>query len=313
MGLHTILGANGTIADALVPVLQANNEKIRLVSRKPKPVPGAETFTADVTSREQVFAAVKGSEIVYLLVGIQYNIDVWRRDWPVIIRNVIDACKAANATLVFFDNAYMYGKVDGPITEETPYRPSSKKGQVRAGIATTLQEEMRSGGLKAIIARAVDFYGPGVTEKSAPGLLVFTNMRKGKKAQWFINPNVPRSYNYTPDAGKALYMLAKTPSATGQVWHLPTVDPPLTGKQFVAMAAKYMNASDKVKVLPRWILKIAGLFNPFIKEMYEMHYQDELPFVFNSSKFEKAFDFKPTSWEEGIRQTAEWYKQQPVG
>ncbi|WP_127128540.1 NAD-dependent epimerase/dehydratase family protein [Pseudoflavitalea rhizosphaerae] len=309
MGLHTLLGANGTIADALVPVLQANNEKIRLVSRKPKPIPGTEIMAADVTNREQVFAAVKGSEIVYLLVGIQYNIDVWRGDWPVIIRNVIDACKAANATLVFFDNAYMYGKVDGPISEETPYRPSSKKGQIRAAVATTLQEEMRSGGLKAIIARAVDFYGPGVTEKSAPGLLVFTNMRNGKKAQWFINPNVPRSYNYTPDAGKALYMLAKTPSATGQVWHLPTVNPPLTGKQFVAKAAKYMNASEKLIVLPRWILKIVGLFNPFMKEMYEMHYQDEFPFVFSSSKFEKAFNFKPTSWEEGIRQTAEWYKQ----
>ncbi len=99
----------------------------------------------------------------------------------------------------------------------------------------------------------------------------------------------------------------KTPSAIGQVWHLPTVNLPLTGKQFIATAAKYMNASDKVKVLPRWILKLAGWFNPFMKEMYEMHYQDEFPFVFNSSKFEKAFDFKPASWEEGIKQTAEWY------
>ncbi|HVK48442.1 MAG TPA: NAD-dependent epimerase/dehydratase family protein [Pseudobacter sp.] len=312
MGLHTLLGANGTIADALVPVLLENKEKVRLVSRKPKAIAGAETFAADVLNREQVFEAVKGSAVVYLLVGIQYNIDRWRQDWPVIIRNVIDACKAADATLIFFDNVYMYGKVDGPITEETPYKPDSKKGEVRANIANTLQQEMRAGTIRAIIARAVDFYGPGVTEKSAPGLLVFANMRKGKKAQWFINPNVPRSYNYTPDAGKALYMLAKTPSATGQIWHLPTVNPPLTGRQFVALAAKHMNASEKIRVLPRWILKIAGLFNPFMKEMYEMHYQDEFPFVFNSSKFERAFNFTPTSWEEGIRKTAEWYKQQPV-
>lgn len=311
MGLHTLIGANGTIADALVPVLLENKEKIRLVSRKPKPVAGAETMAADVLNREQVFEAVRGSEIVYMLVGIQYNIEIWRRDWPVIIRNVIDACKAANATLIFFDNAYMYGKSDGPITEETPYKPSSKKGQVRVAVAQTLQEEMKSGSLKAIIARAVDFYGPGVTEKSAPGLLVFTNLRKGKTAQWFVNANVPRSFNYTPDAGKAMYMLAKTPAAVGQVWHLPTVNP-LTGKQFVSVAARYMNGSDKVKAIPKWILKLAGLFNPFMKEMYEMHYQDEFPFVFNSSKFEKAFNFKQTSWEEGIKKTAEWYMQQPM-
>ena len=307
MALHTLLGANGTIAAALLPVLQQNNESIRLVSRNPKPVTGAETMAADVLNREQVFAVVKGSEIVYLLVGIQYDHRIWQRDWPVIIRNVIDACIATGATLIFFDNAYMYGKVDGPITEETPYKPYSKKGKVRAGIATTLQEEMKAGKIKAIIARAVDFYGPGVTDKSAPGLLVFTNMKKGKKAQWFINPNVPRSYNYTPDAGKALYMLATTPAALGQVWHLPSVNPPLTGKEYVRIAAKYMNASDKISVLPRWLLKIIGWFNPFMKEMYEMHYQDEFPFIFNSSKFEKAFNFKPTSYEEGIRNTAKWY------
>lgn len=311
MGLHTLIGANGTIADALVPVLLENHETIRLVSRKPKPVAGAETMAADVLNREQVFKAVEGSEIVYMLVGIQYNIDIWKRDWPVIIRNVIDACKAANATLIFFDNAYMYGKVDGPITEETPYKPSSKKGQVRVGVAKTLQQEMKAGAIKAIIARAVDFYGPGVTEKSAPGLLVFANLRKRKTAQWFVNANVPRSFNYTPDAGKAMYMLAKSPTAIGQVWHLPTVKP-MTGKQFVSIAAKYMHGSDKVKALPKWMLKLVGLFNPFMKELYEMHYQDEFPFVFNSSKFEKAFNFKPTSWEEGIKKTAEWYMQQPI-
>jgi hypothetical protein len=128
MKLHTILGANGTIAKELVPVLQANGESIRLVSRNPKPVPGAETRAADVLDYGQVVRAVEGSHVVYLLIGIPYDHKVWQRDWPVIMRNVIDACKATGARLVFFDDVYMYGKVDGVMTEETPYRPSSKKG-----------------------------------------------------------------------------------------------------------------------------------------------------------------------------------------
>src|ERR1700730_13598010 len=104
MSLHTILGANGTIATELIPILQANAQQIRLVSRNPKPVSGAELFRADVLNRDQVFQAVKGSDIVYLLVGLEYNKKVWKASWPVIMRNTIDACLATGARLIFFDN-----------------------------------------------------------------------------------------------------------------------------------------------------------------------------------------------------------------
>lgn len=311
MALHTLLGANGTIATALLPVLQAAGQQVRLVSRNPVPVAGTESIAADVLDAGQVLRAVEGSAVVYMLVGIQYNAAIWARDWPVIMRNVIDACKAAGARLIFFDNAYMYGKVDGEITETTPYRPVSRKGQVRAGVARMLEAEMRSGALTAIIARAVDFYGPGVTDKSAAGVLVFANMKKGKKAQWFVNADVPRAYNYTPDAARALYLLAQSPDAWGQVWHLPCVSPALTGRQFVRLAAKEMGAKEGVFVLPKWMLKMIGWFNPFMREMQEMHYQDAFPFRFNSAKFEKHFQFTPTSYENGIKATAQWYLQEP--
>lgn len=309
MGLHTLLGANGTIANALLPVLKTQNHQIRLVSRSPREVPGAESLAANLLNRAQVFKAVEGSEIVYLLVGITYNAKVWEAEWPVIMRNVIDACKTFHAKLVFFDNVYMYGKVDGLITEETPYRPFSNKGRVRAGIAEMLWKEMQSGGIKAIIARAVDFYGPGVVDKSAAGILVFANMVKGKRAQWFINPDVPRSYNYIPDAARALDMLSHDETAFGQVWHLPSVQPALTGRQFVKIAAKHMSNTDKILVLPKWLLKIVGWFSPFMGEAYEMNYQDEYPFLFSSSKFEKEYGFVPTSHQEAIKTTADWFKE----
>lgn len=305
MKLHTILGANGTIAAQLLPVLLANKENVRLVSRNPKPVPGAETRKADVLNYEQLKDALQGSSVVYLVIGIQYDHKVWQRDWPIIMRNVIDSCKANNAKLIFFDDVYMYGKVNGVITEDTPYNPCSKKGEVRAAVARMLQQEMEAGTIEAAITRAVDFYGPGVTDKSAAATLVFANMKKGKTAQWLINPDVPRSYNYTPDAARAMYILATHAEAFGQAWHLPCVQPALTGREFIRLAAKYMNASEKVIVLPKWLLKIIGWINPFMKEMYEMNYQDEFPFRFSSAKFEKAFGFIPTSYEEGVKATAQ--------
>jgi nucleoside-diphosphate-sugar epimerase len=307
MSLHTILGANGTIAAELIPVLQLNAQQIRLVSRSPQKVNGAEIFQADILIRDQVFQAVKGSDFVYLLVGLEYNRKTWRNEWPVIMRNTIDACKAAGARLIFFDNVYMYGRVNGNMTESTPYNPCSIKGKIRAEIDEMLLKEMNSGSLKAMIATSADFYGPRTSKTSVASIMIFEKMKNGKAAQWFVNASQPHSFTYTPDAALALYLLSGSENAYGQTWHLPTAKPALTGNEFISIAAKYMHAKNKVQVLPKWLVGIIGLFVPVMKELGEMLYQNEFPYVFDSSKFEKAFQFKPTPYEEGIRRTAEWW------
>jgi nucleoside-diphosphate-sugar epimerase len=307
MSLHTILGANGTIAGELIPVLQTNAQQIRLVSRNPKKITGAEIFQADMLNRDQVFQAVKGADFVYLLVGLDYNRKVWKTEWPVIMRNTIDACKASGARLIFFDNVYMYGKVDGNMTESTPFNPCSVKGKIRAEIDEMLLKEMNAGGLRAMIAKSADFYGPRTPKTSVASIMIFDKMKNGKSAQWFVNAQQPHSFTYTPDAALALYMLAGTESAYRQTWHLPTAIPALTGNEFVSIAAKYMHAKNKVQVLPKWLVRTMGLFVPVMKELGEMLYQNEFSYVFDSSKFENAFQFTPTSYEEGIRQTAEWW------
>jgi len=151
--------------------------------------------------------------------------------------NTIEACKRANAKLVFVDNGYMYGKVDGWMTEDTPYAPCSKKGEIRARIATTLMEEVRAARLQAMIARAADFYGPD-TPNGVPNVLVFGPLAEKAKPSWLMNASVPHSFTFTPDAARGLLMLAGKESAWNQVWHLPTAPDPLTGEAFIAMAAK---------------------------------------------------------------------------
>src|SRR5690348_14135112 len=144
--MQTILGANGVTAQELSKHLPAYTKRIRQVSRHPRKVnAGDETFEADLLSREQTDKAVAGSEIVYLLAGLKYDIKVWREQWPKLMRNVIDACKKHNSKLVFFDNVYSYGYVKGVMTEETPFNPTSKKGEVRAKVATMLLDEMKIG------------------------------------------------------------------------------------------------------------------------------------------------------------------------
>ena len=306
----TILGASGAIGNEVVKELTRRKERVRLVGRNPRPVAGAETVAADISDLNQTVAAVSGSTVVHLLVGLKYDYKVWRELWPRIMQNTIEACKRARAKLVFFDNVYMYGKVDGPMTEETPFNPCSKKGEVRARIATALLNAMKAGDLTALIARSADFYGPGA-KTSLPNILVFDKFVKGRTASWLVNDSVRHSLTFTPDAGRSLVLLAENEKAWNQTWHVPTASNPPTGKEFIGMVAGEFGIPPRHRVLSRPMIKVAGWFDKTIAEIYEMLYQYDRDYLFDSTKFAKAFNFEPTSYPDGIRITADGYKQKP--
>jgi nucleoside-diphosphate-sugar epimerase len=305
--MQTILGSNGVIGRDLAKILPKYTDKIRLVSRNPKKVnPSDEIFSADVTNAEQTLKAVEGSDVVYLTVGLKYDINIWRELWPKIMQNVISACEKNNSKLVFFDNVYSYGKVDGWMKEDAPYKPISQKGEVRVKIAEMLMNEVKSGKLKGMIVRAADFYGP-----NAQGVLnatVLDNYKKGKKAMWLVNDRVKHSLTYTPDAAKATAILGNTDDAYDQVWHLPTDKNALTGKELIGISAKEFGVEPKYTVLKKWILQVIGMFNKIIKESTEMLYQNEYDYLFDSIKFEKRFGIKATTYQEGIKETARLMK-----
>jgi nucleoside-diphosphate-sugar epimerase len=300
--MQTILGANGTIGSVLAKELAAYTKQIRLVSRNPKRVnPDDELFPADLSDPQAVENAIAGSEVVYLLVGFDYNIKVWREQWPKLMRATINACITHNAKLVFFDNVYLYDKTAIPhMTEESPINPPSKKGEVRREIADMLMGAVKSGKLKGLIARAADFYGPN-NDKSFLIEVIYKNLKKGKSPNWFINVNKKHSFTFTPDAAKATAILGNTNDAYNQVWHLPTDKNTLTGKEMAALFMKEMNVKKSISVMPMWLIKIVGLFVPFMKEMPEMMYQYDQDYFFDSSKFERRFKMAPTTYEEGVK------------
>ncbi len=298
--MQTILGANGVIGKGLAKELLTYTSDIRLVSRNPKVVnPKDQLMAADLTKAEQVDRAVAGSDIVYLVVGLEYNIRVWRAQWPVVMRNVIDSCKKHGAKLVFFDNVYMYDRnLMGNMIEETLIRPTSKKGEVRAQIASMLKKEMDAGTCNALIARSADFIGP------ANNMLVeviYKNFAKGKKANWLSKTDKVHNFTNTLDAARGTAKLGNAPDAYGQVWHLPTSDVRLTGKDWITLFAKEMNVEPKFSALPNWMLGLIGLFVPVMKELKEMAYQYDRDYFFNSSKFNKRFNYTPITPEEGVK------------
>jgi nucleoside-diphosphate-sugar epimerase len=301
--MHTILGAGGAIGNELGMELSRKGERVRFVGRNPQMANGAtEVVAADLSNLQQTIDAVSGSAVAYLMVGLKYDLTVWRDLWPRIMHNAIEACKRVKAKLIFFDNVYMYGKVSGAMTENTPFNPCSKKGEIRSKIATMLLNEVQAGNLTALIARSADFYGPGA-RTSVPCILIFDKFAKGKKASWLVNDSARHSFSFTPDAGKSLVLLTENEKSWNQTWHMPTAPNPPTGREFIGMVAKEFGIQPKYSTLSPWMIKVAGIFDSTIREAHEMLYQSASDYIFDSTKFERAFNFKPTSYADGIRQT----------
>jgi nucleoside-diphosphate-sugar epimerase len=303
----TILGAGGSIGNALAHELLKTNGQVRLVSRSNFSMPGTESHKADLASYEDTLQSVKNSDIVYLCAGLQYDSKIWADLWPKIMDNTINACKSVNAKLVFFDNVYMYGRVEGKMTETTPYFPCSKKGEIRAKIAIKLEDEINKKNLNAIIARSADLYGPYSTKTSVLYILAIDKLMNGKRAQWMIDADTLHSFTYTIDAAKGMVLLSNTEECYNQVWHLPTSNP-LNVEVLIHMIARELKTTPDYDVLNKWMIKMAGIFNKTVSESFEMLYQYEFKYYLDSTKFSNFFNYKPKSYFEGIHDTIEFLR-----
>lgn len=305
--MQTILGAGGGAGTEITRELSNYTKDIRVVSRNPKNVNvGDQLMKADLTDPKQLDEAVKGSEVSYVTIAFEYNIKVWQKQWPIFMKNLIDSCSRHNSKIVFIDNVYMYDpKYLSDMTEETPINPISQKGKVRAEVAMMLMDAIEKNKVEAIIARAPDFYGPGVTT-SMLYQTVYANLLKDKEPQWLGKLDVIHSFIYSKDIGRAVTLLGNTPNAYNQVWHLPTTEQKLTNRQWIDLIMKAMNKKKKIQTMPDWLINLSGFFVPILKELKDVGYQFNQEYFFNSSKFNKRFNFTPISPEVGINEVVKF-------
>ncbi|MCW5830852.1 MAG: NAD-dependent epimerase/dehydratase family protein [Labilithrix sp.] len=304
---QTILGANGQIGRELAAHLKRDfTSELRLVGRRPEKVNETDQlFAADLLDARQTRAAVKGSAIVYLTAGLPMDTALWVAQWPVMMRNVLDACAEHGAKLVFFDNTYMYPQTSAPQTEATPFQPHGAKGRVRAEIATLLLDAMAKGRVRGLICRAPEFYGPGRTQ-SITNSMILENLRAGRPAQIMLRDDTLRSLIFTPDASRAMALLGNTADAYGQTWHLPCDDDRLTARQFIALAADTLGVPARFVVRKRWQLALAALVSRRARDASELLPRYAVDNLFVSDKFKARFpEFRVTTFEQGLTAFAE--------
>jgi nucleoside-diphosphate-sugar epimerase len=303
MKMQTILGANGQIAVELARELSHSyTGDLRLVSRNPRKVNDAdETFAADLMDAGQTARAVEGSEIVYFTAGLPPDSALWEKQFPTMLRNALDACRAAGAKFAYFDNTYMYPQDARLQTESTSFAPVGRKGRVRAAMANMVLEEMQRGEIPVLVGRAPEFYGPGKTQ-SFTNALVTDRLKAGKTPRVPIRDDTLRTLIWTPDASRALAVLGNTPDAYGQTWHLPCCDDRLTYRQFVRAACEAFDMPLSYKVMGKWTFAALGIFAPQVREIRELlprYHQDNL---FDSAKFKRRFrTFEVSTYRQGIR------------
>lgn len=302
--MQTILGANGQIGEGLARELKRSfTSDIRVVGRKAKKVNDTDTvFFADLSVREEAIKAVERSEIAYFTLGLPMKTALWEAQFPLITRNVIEACKINGTRLVFFDNTYMYPQDDRVLTEQTPFAPVGSKGRIRKEMAEMVLKEIQSGALEAVICRAPEFYGPGKTQ-SITNSLIFNRIKREEKLKVPLSDSKKRSLIWTPDASRATALIGNTPDAFGQTWHLPVDESHPTYSEFIAMASEVYGRELPYAVISKLAFRFGALFDKKLKELQELLPRYEHHNIFDDTKFRRRFpDFKVTAYREGMEE-----------
>src|SRR5215212_5441331 len=310
--LHVVFGT-GPVGMSVMDALVQRGRRVRMVNRSGRAsVPdGVELVGGDATNVAFAREAGEGASVVYFALNPPY--DKWPELFPPLQAAVLEGAASAGAKLIAMENLYMYGPTDGrPLTEGLPYAPNTRKGAVRAMMSEELMEAHQSGRVRVAMGRASDFFGPRVLA-SAAGEQVFGRAVQGKSAQVAGNPDQPHTYTYVPDLAKGLVTLGEREEALGRAWHLPSPET-LTTREFVEIIFEEVGKPARIQAAPKILLRAIGLFNPGMREMIEMLYEFEEPFVVDHSKFEQAFGKHATPLKEAVGDTVRWYRsKRPAG
>jgi nucleoside-diphosphate-sugar epimerase len=306
--LHVVLGA-GAIGLAVAEALVKRGEAVRVVNRGGRAeVPdGVEVLAADVADADAARRAAAGAAVVFQCLNPPY--DKWPELFPALQAGAMAAAEAAQAKLVVMENLYLYGRPGGrSLTEDSPRHADTRKGKLRGRMSAELFAAHRAGRVRVAVGRASDYFGPRGGAQSMLGDRVVPAALAGRPARVLGDPDQPHTYSYIPDIGEGLVVLGEGDEALGHAWHLPNPETRTT-RQLVEAIFRLAGHQPRVRAAPALLLRLLGLFNPVVRELNEMAYEFEEPFVVDSSRFEATFGVRATPLDQALETTVDWYRQ----
>ncbi|MCE9521998.1 MAG: NAD-dependent epimerase/dehydratase family protein, partial [Alphaproteobacteria bacterium] len=292
--------------------LAARGDDVCVAQRsRPKDLPAQATFrTCDVLDAQSVRQAIAGASQVVLAVGFAYDARVWRKVWPKTITNVIEACAETGARVVFVDNLYMLGPQRKPRREDMPLTKRGEKPAILSQVTRIWMAAAATMRVRIAALRCTDFYGPGVPV-SYLGATGFGRLVQGKPAL-LVAPHTPHDFAYVPDIARAVITLLDAPDdAFGQVWNMPCA-PTRTPREILQLGAKALGVKPKVSTIPLWSLPLLGLVSRFMREVADVSFTWDRPYIVDATKFTRRFWSDVTPFEIGAPATARSFAPSPV-
>ena len=293
MDTHLVVGA-GPVGSATARQLLAQGYHVRVVTRSGSGPDGAERVAADAADATRLSELADGTVAIYNCVNPTYS--RWEQDWPPVAAALLAAAESSGAVLATVGNLYGYGKVDAPMTEETPLAATGHKGRVRIEMWRDALAAHQAGRIRTFEVRGSDYLGGN----SLLSVLVTPALRKGRRAFAPAALDAPHTWTCTEDVAALLITGVYDERAWGRPWHVPS-DEPRTLRELTAIAAAQLGAKPKLTSLPEWVLWSAGLVNPMAKELRETQHQFRRPFVLDSSLAQKTFGLVPTPTYDAVR------------
>jgi nucleoside-diphosphate-sugar epimerase len=310
MSKLTVVLGFGAVGRATVAALLARGDAVCVAQRRrPADLPAGATFrTCDVFDAVSVRRAVEGASQVVLAVGFTYDRRVWRKAWPKTMTNVIAACAATGARIVFVDNLYMLGPQRTPRREDMALSKASAKSAILSRVTRIWMKA--TGRVRIAALRCTDFYGPGVPV-SHLGTTGFGAIAQGKPALMLAPPDIPHDFAYVPDIARAVLTLLDAPDdAFGQVWNMPCA-PTKTPREILRLGADALQMKLKIRAIPLWLLPVLGLGSTFLREVWDVRFTWNRPYVVDGAKFTRRFGFVVTPYEIGAPATARAFAAVP--
>lgn len=301
MSFHVVVGAGAT-GVATARQLAYAGERVRLISRRgagPKQS-GIELVAVDAADAARMTDLTRGAATLFNCAMPAY--DRWPTEWPPLAASLLEAAVRTSADYVMLGNAYGYGPVDGPVTEEASLAPTSVKGRIRARMWQDAMEEHRAGRIRATEVRASDMLGAGAV--SLYTLTVLPDLIAGRPVAYLGDPDVPHSWTYADDAARALITASRNDRSWGRAWHVPSTTD-LSARRVSERLAELAGLPQaRIERMPRADLALAAATNSIMAEVPEMLYLFDQPMILDSAHTERVLGLKPTPVEEVLLETA---------
>jgi len=302
---HVIIGA-GQVGRHLAGLLAAQGHEVTVVTRSGSGPEHVTRVAADAADRDRLVEIARGADALYNVAAPPYT--RWPQDWPPLAAALLATAEATGAVLVTSGNLYLYGPVEGPMTEDLPVAPVGHKGRIRAKLWSDALAAHEAGRARVTEVRSADFFGPGAGDQTPVGTRFVPPLLAGRRVSFPGDLAAAHSWTYLPDVARALAVAGTDERAWGRAWHTPT-NPPLSARALAGRISAVAAApTPRLSRMPPWIVYAIGVVSPLVRELRETRYQFERPFVVDSSAFESTFGVSATPMDEALDATVESYR-----